>query len=183
MAESLESQWKRISKNVRSAFYRQSEAGVERQALRICQRVTDIANSIGFPGMTGNTRAGVACGVYRDGKLLGYATTAETDGEPIWHALGKKETFRQGMQRYDGGTQEKDFKPGKYGANRPYYADERAIAFLKRTRPDYGGFSFIIVHGAHYIKYNGFDQVMSSLFAELSTARKVQFHAIRNNSL
>lgn len=183
MAESLEGQWRRISKNVRSAFYRQSEAGVERQALRICQRVTEIADAVGFPGMTGNTRAGVACGVYRDGRLLGYATTAETNGEPVWNALTKKETFKKGTPRYDGGTQNKDFKPGDYGANSPYYADERAIAFLRRTRPQYKGFSYIIVHGAHYIKYNGFDQVMSSLFAELSSARKVSFHEIRNNRL
>lgn len=191
MAESLESQWRRISKNVRSAFYRQSEAGVSRQALRICQRVTEIAASIHWgpgqdpnPGMTGNSRAGVACGVYRDGHLLGYATTGETDmGKPMWHAVKKDEVFRMGTPRYDGGVQENDFAPGEFGANREYDANARAVAFLKRNRPNYKGFSYIIVHGAHYIKYNGFDQVMSNLFAELSMARKVTFHEMRNNRL
>lgn len=180
MAESLESQWRRISKNVRSAFYRNSEPAMAMQAIKICKRVTELAAS--FPGMTGNSRAGVACGIYRDGKLLGYATTAQTDkGEPIWTAITKNERYPKGAPRYDGGVQSSDFHPGEMGANKPYWADERAVEFLKRTKPSYSGFSYIIVHGAHYIKYNGFAQIMSSLFAELSKARKIQFHDMRNN--
>jgi hypothetical protein len=177
MAESLDSQWKKIMRNIYDAYHKKSEPLIVRQAMRICQRITDLSKTIGWgvksknPGMTGNTRAGVACGVYRDGVLLGYATTADTDkGSPTWTALTKKETFKSGTARYDGSVQEKRYKPGKFGATSPYYADRRAVSFLKRTKPQYKGYSFVVVHGAYYTKYNGYVDVMTALYAELSNA-------------
>lgn len=180
--ESLESQFRKIRRNIYSAAYRGSYKSLEAQARRMCERITELADKYKIPGMTGNTRAGVAVGLYQNGKLQGYATTAETDnGRPIYHALMKGEEWKAGRGRYDRSTQNKDFSSPD-PAKSEYRADERAIAFLRRARPlNNKGWSYVIASGAHYAAYTGFVEVLKSFSAELSQlGAKVRFGNVRN---
>lgn len=170
MAESLDSQWKKIMKNVYSAYYRMSYQSMENQTRKICERFAGIIKNDGkYTAMTGNSATGLAVGLYRDGELLAYSTMMEAGaGSPVTHVLRKEDKFLKGTERYDGGVQKKTYSPGKSGANSPYYAWKRAVNALRRTKPKYNGYTFVIAYGAHYSKYSGYIDAVTQLYAELS---------------
>ena len=183
MAESLESQWKKIMKNVYSACYRMSYQSMENQTRKICERFADIINSDSkYTAMTGNSATGLAVGLYRDGELLAYSTMMEAgEGKPITHVLRKEDKFLKGTARYDGGVQKKTYSPGKSGANSPYYAWLRAVNVLRRTKPKFDGYTFVVAYGAHYMKYSGYIDAVTQLYAELSSVgAKMMTVALRN---
>lgn len=178
----LEQQWKSIQKGIYNAVYRQSYDAMERQTSKICERFAELALSGEYGRLTGNSFTGVAVGLYLDGELLAYSTLMDIGYKaPITHAIRKGEVFEKGRVRYDDETQVKDFKPGKLGANSPYYAWRRAVNKLRNVHPSTKGYSFIIVHGSHYLAYSGYDEVMENLYADLRNAgaKHLRFH-LRN---
>lgn len=169
MATSLETQWKRIQRNIYNAAYRGSYQSMENQTRRICMMFSDIVSGdSSYTAMTGNSATGLAVGLYKNGELLAYSTMMEAGQKsPITHVLTKEDVFRKGDMRYDGTAQKYDFSVQNSGANTPYLAWRRAVNKLRRTKPSYKGYSFVIAHGAHYLKYSGYDHAVTTLYAEL----------------
>jgi len=178
----LEQQWKSIQKGIYNAVYRQSYDAMERQTVKICERFAEIVLSGGYARMTGNSFTGVAVGLYLNGELLTWTTLMDAGYKsPITHAIKKDEVFEKGRIRYSGDRQRTDFVPGKLGANSPYYAWRRALNKLRSVSPSTKGYTFVIVHGAHYLKYNGYVKAMEEIYADLRNAgaKHLRFH-LRN---
>lgn len=182
MAESLESQWKKIMRNVYNGYYRLSYPALENQTRKICMRFANIVKDGKYTAMTGNAATGLAVGLYRDGELIAYSTMMESGmASPVTHVLRKEDKFRKGTTRYDGSVQEKTFTAGKSGANTPYFAWSRAVNALRKTKPTYKGYSFVVAHGAHYLKYSGYVDAVTELYADLSRAgAKMMTITLRN---
>lgn len=168
MAESIASQWKKLQKGIYNAVYRDSLYAMEKQTNKICLMFADIVANKSEPKMTGNSATGLAVGLYRDGKLLMYSTMMNAgERHPVSHVLRKGEKFEAGTLRYDNSVQNKTFSVGNSGANTPYIAWRRAIGAIERAKPSFKGYSFVVAHGAHYIKYNGYYDAVAQLYAEL----------------
>lgn len=182
MAESLESQWKKIMRNVYNGYYRLSYPALENQTRKICMRFANIVKDGKYTTMTGNAATGLAVGLYRDGELIAYSTMMESGmARPVTHVLQKYEKFRKGTIRYDGRVQKKTFDADEFGANSPYFAWLRAVNALRRTRPTFKGYTFVVVHGAHYLEYNGYVDAVTELYADLSRAgAKMMTITLRN---
>lgn len=180
MAESIASQWKKLQKNLRNAAYRQSEGAIKAQAMRMCEIIAseiDIYGK-GVAGMTGNAAAGIAVGAYRDGALIGYATTAEAMGKPPIRAILRKgDKFQKGRIRWDDEIQEKTEH-----SNNPsrFYANKKAVQILQKAKMPYEGFSFMVVSAVPYGKYieGRGGNLISNFYAELrqAGAHKIVFH-------
>lgn len=170
MAESIASQWKKLQQGIYNAVYRESLDAMEKQTNKICLMFADIINSNNLPAMTGNSATGLAVGLYRDGELLMYSTMMNAgERHPVSHVLRKGEKFEEGSLRYDDAIQNKTFSVGSSGANTPYMAWVRAVGTIRRAKPSFKGYSFVVAHGAHYIRYNGYDDAVAQLYAELKT--------------
>lgn len=179
MASSIEAQFEKLRKNIERQYYSRSLDVLEQQTRTICLMYADIIRRDGnYTAMTGNSATGLAVGLYRSGELLAYSTMLDVGArDPETHVIMKGEKFLKGTPRYDLSVQEKTFSPGRSGADSPYYAHRRAVNFLRRNRPETKGYSFVIVHGAHYIQYSGYVDAVAALRAELvnSGARVTTF--------
>lgn len=176
MAESISSQWKKLQKNIYNAVYEQSEPKLHAQLVVMIKHIIsqiDIYGK-GVAGMTGNAAAGIAIGLYRDGKLISYACTSDELGEPIQEILIRNERFYKGWSRWDFTVQEKTEHGGPF--NERYYANRKAVDFLKTLYPRTQGYCYVVVSGAPYsafIEENG-GNLISNFYAELKNMGKAK---------
>lgn len=132
-------------------------------------------------GMTGNAAAGIAVGVYHNGNLVAFSTTADELGDPIQEILLRKDRFYQGWNRWDGSRQEKTEHGGPF--NERFYANRKAVSILRNINPSKRrGWSFAVVAGAPYSKFieERGGNLISDFYAELrQLGASVSFHETR----
>lgn len=101
--------------------------------------------------MTGNTVNSYAAGIYVQGQLVHIVTSSGSIPQPLRRKLGKGEAFFAGSQRWDGETQESNFK-AEVPTNGTMEA-ERCIAFLQSYRPAPKGWVLVVCNGVEYATY------------------------------
>ena len=103
------------------------------------------------PGMTGNTRTSGAGATYTNqGEMLDINISGSNDGSapPLSAKLRQGNVFKAGRQRYDGDTQESDFKASVDTSGNTAQKDN--LQFLESQK---GGkdFKMVIVGGTEYL--------------------------------
>lgn len=108
-------------------------------------------NVDGFENVTGNTITGFAVGAYRDGKLVGRATSRERlPAKAVRPQLRKGEVYD--LDYAYGGTMRKSYR-GEVESSGGYAYDE-ALKFLEEHRPrKRNGMAYIVVSAADYSKF------------------------------
>lgn len=106
----------------------------------------------GFSDVTGNTRTGIAVGVYLDGKLQSIVTSKEVYGQEAFVAQLRKGEKYPFSITWSGESMRKKYS-GEVNTSGKF-ASAEAIKFLIRKKPvNRVGWAFIVVSAADYSKY------------------------------
>lgn len=114
--------------------------------------IGNILDSVdGFENVTGNTITGFAVGAYKDGKLVGRATSRERlPAKAVRPQLRKGEVYD--LDYAYGGMMRKSYR-GEAESSGEYAYDE-ALKFLEEHRPrKRKGMAYIVVSAADYSKF------------------------------
>lgn len=138
--------------------------------ITISDIVHEVMESKGFSSMTGNYVNSFGIALYRDGKLIAVATTADVESkEPLMLTLAEGDKFKKGWVRYDGETQQYTFKAGEDSTHR-ILANEEVIRWMRRYSPTRKkGLAYRIVTVVDYAKKIGGSEVMLRLADEIES--------------